>query len=204
MIGAIVSYFAKLAERHDWLRTKEFILYVGMGVPILPGVIAALIAPDDVLTRYRALQVVADAMSTLIPAIDKYPSASQFPEVTRLTLTLYWVMGILQAIFLYLLLAVARYRRVESRLSPAPPEAPAKVSLKVVLVSIPSLWFCWWLAVAGPSTQSLVTASYFQARSQYRIGLAMFTAVLFSQVILMLFASCAASALWLLRRYEHG
>lgn len=200
-MSAIVSYFAKLADRHAWLRTKEFILYVGMGVPILPGVIAALIAPDDVLTNYRALKVLTDAMSALVPAIDKYANASKFPEVTRLTLSLFWFMGTAQAIYLYLCIAVGQYRAREQGVQVTPPKTNLPFFL---LFALAAIWLIDWFVFSGPSPENFRDSSYLQAMSQFRIGLAWYGVAFFAIGILILSSLIASAALGIYWRYQNG
>jgi hypothetical protein len=67
---------------------QNLLLFV---IPWAIGLAVAVFSPDDVLTRISIFRHFVDALSQLIPSLERVGSRSRFPEVTTLYHTAMWV-----------------------------------------------------------------------------------------------------------------
>lgn len=56
------------------------------------GLMLALLAPRDILSRVPLLDALVGGVAEVIPAVDRFPRVSSFPEVTRLFFAAMWVL----------------------------------------------------------------------------------------------------------------
>jgi hypothetical protein len=76
------------------------------GTPVLVLALVALLAPEDVISRYPLLQTYTAACRAVIPGIDRLARVSSFPEVTRLVVSMMWTAVLILAVMYVLKLKV--------------------------------------------------------------------------------------------------
>ena len=135
-------------------------------LPMALAVLVAFFSPSNVLTLYPRLGSAVDIFSRLIPTINQFVGISTFPEVTRLTLSLLWVLVPFQV---GLALSIEALTLDSWRFR----ERPLWYGFCVVSCSIAFCWF-WFVAeitsadISGGMTSE--TLFYLMSNSPFWLG----------------------------------
>jgi hypothetical protein len=71
-------------------------------VSLVPVLIVAFIAPTNVLSSFATLEKFTHIFRDVLPAIDRLATVSSFPEVTKLVLSIEWILVPVQVVLFYL------------------------------------------------------------------------------------------------------
>jgi hypothetical protein len=63
-----------------------------VGLAMLLLVLVSVLVPEDVIAQYRFLQDCIAVTSMVIPGVERLAAVSSFPEVTRLVVSLMWML----------------------------------------------------------------------------------------------------------------
>ena len=150
--------------------------FVILGLAPLPGMLTALFLPESLALQMTFLQVVADMLSSIVPAIGRYSDASVWPKMTKIAILAFLLALPLQTFVLTLIeYDLWRKRQVIRHVS----------TFKFLVMC--TLWLAgtFWIAILGPSPDKIATLSFSSAMIESRAAPAFYGALFWSWSVAM-------------------